>query len=95
MFHLFNSRSIRQSAFVTNPFSNRAVIVVCVLLVFLQTSVTYIPFMNSAFGTVPLPLKFWFISIIMGIFVFFVVEGEKYVMRQLDKRKAAAQGLSV
>ena len=84
VFHLFNSRSIRQSAFLINPFSNKMVIVVCGLLLVLQLSVTYLPFMNQVFGTVPLAFHHFVFPIGLGIVVFLVVEGEKAVMRWLD-----------
>jgi hypothetical protein len=42
------------------------------------------------FGTVPLGLIGWLAPILLGVAVFFVVEGEKYLMRRLDARKAAA-----
>ncbi len=92
LFHLFNSRSIRGSAFKMNPFSNRAVLVVSALLVVLQLSVTYIPFMNSVFGTVPLPLQYWPIPILLGLIVFLVVEGEKAFMRKRDAQHATDKG---
>ena len=76
-----------------NPFSNRAVLVVSALLVVLQLSVTYIPFMNSVFGTVPLPLQYWPIPILLGFIVFLVVEGEKAFMRKRDAQHATARGV--
>lgn len=87
MFHLFNSRTIRGNAFKEDFFSNKAVFVVCAILVVLQTSITYIPFMNSAFGTMPLRLEHWVFPIILGIIVFLVVEVEKAVMRRIDKKR--------
>jgi magnesium-transporting ATPase (P-type) len=87
MFHLFNSRSIRGSAFRGNSFSNKAVFVVCALLFVLQSAITYIPFMNMAFGTVPLELKHWVYPFMLGIAVFLIVEVEKAVMRKIDKAK--------
>jgi magnesium-transporting ATPase (P-type) len=87
MFHLFNSRSIRRSAFRENIFSNKAVLVVCLLLFALQGAITYLPFMNMAFGTVPLGLADWKYPFMLGIAVFFIVEAEKAVMRKIDKVK--------
>ena len=86
MFHLFNSRTIRGNAFKQNFFSNRAVLVVCVLLFVLQGSITYIPFMNSTFGTVPLEFSAWIYPFAIGIVVFLIVEIEKAVMRRIDKK---------
>ena len=87
MFHLFNSRTIRGNAFKESWFSNKAVWVVCALLFVLQGSVTYLPFMNEAFGTTPLPLYYWQYPFMLGIAVFFIVEAEKAVMRRIDKAK--------
>jgi len=38
---------------------------------------------------VPLGPTGWIAPILLGTIVFFVVEGEKHVMRKLDARKAA------
>ena len=84
MFHLFNNRSIRGNAFKENIMSNKAVLVVCALLFVLQGAVTYLPFMNTAFGTVPLELSHWKYPFMLGIAVFLIVEVEKAVMRRID-----------
>ena len=88
-FHLFNSRSIRQPAHALSFLGNRAVFVVCGLMVVLQLAVVYLPFMNTLFGTVPLGWKDWLAPIVLGAVVFLVVEGEKFIMRRLDARGAA------
>lgn len=92
MFHLFNCKTIRENAF-KDFFSNKAVFVVCILLVILQSSITYLPFMNTAFGTVPLGLSDWVYPITLGVIVFFVVELEKAIMRKIDKVKGESFGL--
>jgi len=89
-FHLFNSRSIRQPAYALNFWGNKAVFAVCGLMVVLQLSVTYLPFMNTIFGTVPLNLESWVAPVLLGVLVFIVVEIEKFVMRKLDARKKSA-----
>lgn len=81
MFHLFNSRTIRHFAFNKDFFANKAVFVVCALLIVLQMSITYLPFMNNVFGTVPLKAYDWLYPVVLGVFVFVVVEIEKAVMR--------------
>ena len=86
-FHLFNSRSIRQPAHKLDFLGNKVVYVVCGLLVVLQLSVIYLPFMNTIFGTVPLGFLGWAVPALLGLFIFFAVEGEKYAMRKLDARK--------
>ena len=87
MFHLFNNRSIRGNAFKENRMSNKAVWIVCALLFVLQGAITYLPFMNTAFGTIPLRLTDWIYPFVLGIAVFLIVEAEKSVMRRLDKMK--------
>lgn len=87
MFHLFNNRSLRRSAFCCGFFTNKAIFVVGVLMVILQLSITYIPFMNSVFGTSPLPLRYWGYPIALGLVVFFVVEIEKWIMRIIDRQQ--------
>jgi calcium-translocating P-type ATPase len=89
-FHLFNSRSIRQPVYAQNFFGNKAVFAVLGLMAVLQLSVTYLPFMNKVFGTVPLKLESWLAPVVLGAVVFIVVECEKFVMRRLDARKAAS-----
>jgi calcium-translocating P-type ATPase len=87
MFHLFNCRSVRESAFRKGFFNNNAVWVVCGILVVLQLSITYLPFMNTAFATVPIAPRDWIFPILLGVAVFFIVEVEKAVMRAIDRRK--------
>ena len=87
MFHLFNARTIRGNAFKQKWFDNKAVWIVCGLLFILQAAVTYLPFMNNAFGTVPLELYYWRYPFMLGAAVFFIVEIEKAVMRRIDGRK--------
>ena len=87
LFHLFNSRSIRQPAHAMDFFSNKAVFVVAGLLVFLQLAVVYIPFMNTMFGTVPVGFAGWVPPMLLGAIVFGVVELEKYAMRRLDAKR--------
>ncbi|MCL2872102.1 MAG: cation-transporting P-type ATPase [Betaproteobacteria bacterium] len=89
-FHLFNSRSIRQPAHALDFLGNRAVFVVCGLMVVLQLAVVYLPFMNRLFGTVPLGPTDWLAPIVLGAIVFVVVEGEKFIMRRLDARGASS-----
>ena len=85
MFHLFNSRSIRGFAFGRGFFSNKAVFLVSVSMILLQLSITYLPFMNSVFGTVALTFSDWQYPLYIGVVVFVAVELEKTVMRAIDR----------
>jgi len=87
MFHLYNSRTIRNFAFNRDFFTNKAVFIVSGLLVLLQLSITYIPFMNEIFGTIYMKPSHWAFPILMGIGVFIIIEIEKFIMRRVDKIK--------
>lgn len=87
MFHLFNSRSINKFAINKDFFNNKAVFVVCGILVVLQLAITYIPFMNNVFGTYPLEAHYWLYPFVMGVIVFIVVEIEKAIMTKLNFAK--------
>lgn len=87
LFHLFNNRSIRGCAINKDFFKNKAVFAVALALVGLQLSITYLPFMQSVFGTVSLTLEDWKYPVIIGFAVFVIVEIEKTIMRGIDKRK--------
>ena len=87
LFHLFNSRSIREFAFGKGFFSNKVVFVVSLSMILLQLAITYLPFMNEVFGTVALSLSYWQYPIYLGIIVFVIVEIEKTIMRAIDRKK--------
>ena len=85
LFHLFNSRSIRQPAFNRDFFSNKSVFVVALVLIALQMSISYIPFMNEVFETAPINFADWKYPLGLGLIIFFVVEIEKWVVRLITK----------
>jgi len=87
MFHLFNSRSIRNCAFNKDFFSNKAVFIVSAILILLQLCITYIPFMNDVFSTTKLAFSDWKYPFIFGLAVFIIVEIEKAIMRKVDSLK--------
>lgn len=82
MFHLFNARSTN-FAFNKDFFSNKAVFIVSILLIVLQVSVTYIPFLNNIMGTHPLAAGMWLYPVILGIVIFIIVEIEKAAVRKM------------
>lgn len=82
MFHLFNARSTN-FAFGKDFFSNKVVFIVSALLIVLQLSVTYLPFMNNIMGTYPIEAHFWLYPVILGIIIFIVVEIEKAIVRKM------------
>ncbi len=87
LFYLFNCRSELGFAFNKDFFRNKAVFLVAGILIVLQLGLTYIPFMNTVFQTTPLAFSQWTIPILMGLFVFVVVEMEKSISRKVLKRE--------
>ncbi len=63
MFNVVNMRSEEESVFKLGLFSNKWLIGAVALSVLLQVAVIYIPFLNTAFGTIPLKAIDWVWSI--------------------------------
>lgn len=89
MFHLFNCRSELDFAFNKDFFSNKAVFIVSGLLIVFQLSITYLPFMNTVFGTEQIQASHWIFPMVMGSIVFIVIEVEKWVTKQIVKQKTS------
>lgn len=88
LFHLFNCRSIRGFAFSKIFFTNKSILTVSAILIVLQLSITYLPFMNNIFGTYPMQLFDWAYPIALGVIVFVIIEMEKSIMRGIDGIKS-------
>lgn len=77
-FYLFNARFLTASSLnIKLLFSNQAALIAVGLLVLLQLGFIYLPFMNLWFGTTPLELRHWLVSLVIGLVVFLLIEGEK------------------
>lgn len=82
IFYLFASRfsqvsSIRRQLFTTNPVSW-----LCVgIMVLLQLTFGYLPFMQLAFETTAVPLQWWLIPLVVGVVIFLAVEIDKAIRR--------------
>ncbi|SDU07732.1 cation-transporting P-type ATPase [Halopseudomonas salegens] len=82
--YLFNSRFLATHSL--NPallFTNKVAWLTIGILLLLQMAFIYLPFMNTAFGTTPLALQHWLMPLAVGIGVFLVIEGEKWVWQRL------------
>lgn len=82
IFYLFNCRSLRQSMFRIGLFSNRWVLGGVGLMVLFQLLFTYLPVMNSAFGSRPIAIRDWTIIIGASSIVYCVIEFEKWIRRR-------------
>jgi len=79
LFYLFNCRKIRKPALGKGFFSNKVALLTAGLLVVLQLTFVYAPFMNKLFGTEALGPLYWLYSIVVGLGVFVIVELEKWI----------------
>jgi magnesium-transporting ATPase (P-type) len=83
VFYLLNTRSFRAPAYTLSGLTgNRVVWIAIAAIIVLQLLLTYVPFMNTLFGTAPLDAWNWMLCTAIGIAVFVLVEGEKMLQRQ-------------
>jgi magnesium-transporting ATPase (P-type) len=90
IFFLFNCRSLRrpswQSGLRTNPILFGGVAV----MIGLQMLFTYVPTMNRLFGTAPIGARTWLWIIGVALLVHVVMEVEKWIRRQRERRGAVS-----
>ena len=83
IFYLFSSRFILEPALNRyGLFGNRYVLLAVGLLVIFQLGFTYIPTMQSLFGTAALDLKTWGVILLVASSVLWLVEFEKAVVKR-------------
>ena len=80
LFNCFNARSETRSAFV-QLFANRWLWGAVALAAALQVAVVHLPFLNLAFGTVPLTLDQWAVCTAMASTVLWTSELRKWIGR--------------
>ena len=86
IFYLFNSRYITASIFNrTGLTGNRYVLIAIGILIIFQLGFTYLPPMQSLFGTTSIDFNRWFRILFVSSSVLFLVELEKYFVRQMDR----------
>nr|WP_139134690.1 MULTISPECIES: cation-transporting P-type ATPase [Pseudomonas] len=85
--YLFNCRLQEEFSLNAAMLRNGASLAVTLALILLQCLVLYVPFMQSAFDTQPLPFSNWLVAIGIGALVFLAVELEKWVIRKWKARR--------
>ncbi len=81
VFNVFNARSDDRSAFA-NLFTNRWLWTAVAGSVVLQVVVVYVPFLQNAFGTMPLSARDWLLCTAVASSVLWLREATKAMMRQ-------------
>jgi Ca2+-transporting ATPase len=90
VFYLLNSRSLDHSLLEIGLFSNWTVWAGIGALAALQLGFIYLPFMNTIFGTVPLPVSDLLLAIAVGVTILPVISVEKWIRARLAARRATA-----
>ncbi|MFN2268753.1 MAG: HAD-IC family P-type ATPase, partial [Desulfonatronovibrio sp.] len=84
LFYLFNSRFLREAAWLPSRlFTNKAALVAAGALILFQLIFVYAPFMHIWFGSAPLEIRHWLIPLGIGLLVFILAEAEKAVYRRV------------
>ncbi len=81
MAYLFNCRTLTKWAGSIGWFTNRLLLLGVAIQVALQVTFTYLPWMNSLFGSAPLSLTGWIPVVGVALAAFVVVEVEKALRR--------------
>ncbi len=85
IFYLFNARYITASVFNWQGLTgNRYVLIAIGLLVIFQFGFTYLPPMQTLFGTANIDANVWLRIILASSSVLFLVELEKFIVRRMD-----------
>ncbi|MEK0207652.1 cation-transporting P-type ATPase [Klebsiella michiganensis] len=85
--YMINCRSSDSFSLNMGLLRNKGIWLVSGVLLLMQLAIIYVPVMQTMFGTEGLPLRYWFITLVIGIAMFLVVEVEKRLTRRF--RKAA------
>jgi magnesium-transporting ATPase (P-type) len=91
LFYLFNARYLTAPSYTwTGLAGNRYVLLAAGLVILFQLAFTYLPPMQTLFGSAPLGASEWIRIVAVGMVAFLLVELEKAVLR---RRASAAAGL--
>ena len=85
--YLFNCRALDRSVLSVGLLTNRLLLLGVGVMVALQVVFTYLPVMNAAFQTAPLPVTSWLLVAALGLVVFLAVGVEKWIGGRLRHRR--------
>jgi cation-transporting P-type ATPase F len=86
-FYLLNCRSLTRPFSPNGFFSNPWIFYGIATMLILQIGFVYLPFMNTLFGTAPIPIESWLRIFGAGILLYLIVAFEKWVrFRKLNEK---------
>ena len=83
--YMINCRSSDRFSLNSGLLKNKGIWLVTGVLLLLQMAIIYLPLMQTLFGTEALPLRYWGITLVIGVAMFLVVEVEKPLTRRFRK----------
>ena len=83
--YMINCRSSDSFSLSMGLLRNQGIWLVTGVLLLMQLVIIYVPLMQSMFGTEALPLRYWFVTLVIGVAMFLVVEIEKRLTRRFRK----------
>ena len=84
--YMFNCRIQNGFALNKGVLKNKGLWIVSGVLLLLQLAIIYVPWLNIVFGTAPIPLYYWGITLAVGAVIFILVEIEKWIVNQCFRR---------
>ncbi|MBN2148332.1 MAG: cation-transporting P-type ATPase [Anaerolineales bacterium] len=82
LFYLFNARSLTLSPIQLGFLSNPWAVGGAILMTLIQLLYTHAPFMNTLFGSAPIPLALWLDVLAFGLAAYVIIELEKWLRRR-------------
>jgi Ca2+-transporting ATPase len=86
MSHVLAIRRERRSLFGPGFLSNRLLLGAVIVTILLQFALIYVPFLQGVFGTQALDLSHILIAFALSTVIFWVIEGQKWVLRARERR---------
>lgn len=83
--YLINCRDFKNFPINRSLLNNKALWISLIAMCFLQGILIYLPFMNKIIGTTPLTWVQLSITILASIFIFFIVEIEKFITKKIHQ----------
>jgi Ca2+-transporting ATPase len=92
IFYLLTARSLTESAFKRNPFSNKWVFASIILTVALHILMVYVlPNIGiNPFRVAPIPIQWWIPIVSLGLLGLFAVELEEFLVKRLKGHRVRA-----
>ncbi len=89
VFYLFNSRYLHRSVLsLRGLFGNPFVLYAAATILLAQLVFTYLPLMQTWFGSASISLTGWLATTLYGLALFLIVETEKTLVRRITSRRA-------